>query len=138
DGELTAYLGLRAQTVTSLVAEAAEVAAGSGKRLVFMDLSGAVKGYASGRPAGGPAADVAWRFGIDLAALERACPEVEVLGYAADVDRLRLDLETYGGVLDGRAPALALRPSPPDRETPENLAAKLALARELGVARDDF
>jgi hypothetical protein len=137
-GELAAYLAARAETVTSLAAEAAEAAAAAGKRFVFMDLSGAVKGYATGRPSGGPAAEVAWRFGIDLAALERVCPEVEVLGYAADVDRLRLDLETYGGVLAGRGLSLALRPSPPDCEAAENLAAKLALARELGVARVEF
>jgi hypothetical protein len=137
-GELGSYLDVRADTVTSLVAEAAETAAGFGKPFVFMDLSGAVKGYASGRPAGGPAAEVAWRFGIDLAALARVCSEVEVLAYAADVDRVRLDLETYREVLGQEALAVALRPSPPDCETPENLAAKLRLARELGVARADF
>jgi len=137
-GELAAYLDVRAGTVTSLVAEAAETAAGLGKQFVFMDLSGAVKGYASGRPAGGPAAEVAWRFGIDLAGLARVCPEVEVLGYAADIDRVRLDLETYRNVLAQQPLAVALRPSPPDCEAAENLAAKLRLARELGVARVDF
>jgi len=137
-GELSAYLRVRSETVTTLVAEAAEVAADSGTQLVFMDLSGAVKGYATGRPVGGPAAVVSWRFGIDLARLDRVCPEVEVLGYAADVDRLQLDIETYRRVLSGSPVSVALRPSPPDCETPENLAAKVALARELGVARVDF
>jgi hypothetical protein len=137
-GELSAYLVVRADTVTTLVADAAEVAADAGTRLVFMDLSGAVKGYATGRPAGAPAADIAWRFGIDLGALERVCHEVEVLGYAAEVDRLRLDLEAYRIVLAGSAPAVALRPSPPDCEDPDNLAQKLALARELGVRRVAF
>ena len=47
-------------------------------------------------------------------------------------------LGTCGGVLGGRPFSLALRPSPPDCETPENLAAKLALARELDIARVDF
>jgi hypothetical protein len=137
-GELTAYLDVRAETVTTLAADATDAAAAAGKRFVFMDLSGAVKGYATGRPAGGPAADVGWRFGIDLPALRHVCPEVEVLGYAADVERLRLDLETYGGVLDGRPFSVALRPSPPDCESEANLAAKVALARDLGVARVDF
>src|SRR5207302_4835365 len=49
-GEVTAYLDVRAETVTTLVAEAAEAASAAGKQLVFMDLSGAVKGYATGRP----------------------------------------------------------------------------------------
>jgi hypothetical protein len=137
-GELAPYLTVRADTVTTLAAEAAEAAAAAGKRFVFMDLSGAVKGYATGRPVGGPAADVAWRFGIDLAGLQRVCPEVKVLGYAAEIDRVRLDLDTYAGVLGGHALSLVLRPSPPDCETPENLAAKVALARELGVSRVDF
>jgi len=136
--DLVPYLDVRAETVTTLAGEAAETAAAAGKRLVFMDLSGAVKGYATGRPTGGPVAEVAWRFGIDLAALEHVCPEVEVLGYAADVERLRLDLETYGDILDGRPFSVALRPSPPDCETADNLAAKLGLARELGAARVDF
>jgi hypothetical protein len=137
-GELTAYLAARTETVTSLAEDVAEAAAAAGKRLVFMDLCGAVKGYATGRPAGGPAAEEAWRFGIDLAALRRICPEVEVLGYAAEVERLRLDLETYGGVLDGLPFSVALRPSPPDCDSPGNLAAKVGLARELGAARVDF
>lgn len=137
-GELAAYLEARAGTVTTLVAEAAETAAALGKRFVFMDLGGAVKGYTSGRPVGAPAADVAWRVGVDLAGLERVCPEVEVLGYAADVERVRLDLDAYRSVLAQRPIAVALRPSPPDCEAPENLAAKLRLARELEVARVDF
>jgi hypothetical protein len=136
--ELASYLAVRAETVTSLVAEAAETAAAAGKRFVFVDLSGAVKGYATGRPAGGPAAEAGWRFGIDLAALPRVCPEVEALGYAAEVGRLRLELEAYRGALDGRPLSVALRPAPPDCDSPANLAAKVRLARELRAARIDF
>src|SRR5436190_224910 len=54
-GDLAAYLEARAETVTTLVAEAAETAAALGKRCVFMDVGGAVKGYTSGRPVGAPA-----------------------------------------------------------------------------------
>lgn len=138
DGGLSAYLDARAETVTTLVAEAAEVAAAGGTRLALMDLSGAIKGYASGRPAGAPAADIAWRVSLDLPRLGRVSPELEVLGYAADVDRLRLDLEAYRQQLGEASIGLALRPSSPDCDTPENLAAKVRLARELGVARVDF
>jgi hypothetical protein len=137
-GELTAYLDMRAETVATLTAEAAEVAAAAGTRLALMDLSGAVKGYATGRPAGAPAADIAWRVGLDLPKLGRACPELEVLGYAADVDRLRVDLEAYRKQLGEASIGLALRPSLPDCDTSENLAAKVRLARELGIARVDF
>ena len=59
-------------------------------------------------------------------------------GYAADAERLRLDLEAYRQQLGDCPIALALRPSPPDCDTPENLAAKVRLARDLGVARLGF
>ena len=124
---------MRADTVTTLAAEAAEVADEAGKRFVFMDPSGAVKGYWTGQPEGGPAAEIGWRLGIDLPALAAVCPEVMVLGYAADVERVRLDLETYRRILADATLSVALRPCPPDCETAENLAAKLALARELGL-----
>ena len=94
-GELLAYLDVRAATVTALAAEAAEVADAAGKRFVFMDPSGAVKGYWTGKPEGDPAAAIGWRLGIDLPALAAVCPEVQVLAYAADVERVRLDLEAY-------------------------------------------
>jgi hypothetical protein len=97
-----------------------------------------VKGYATGRPAGEPAAEISWRFGVDLAALAGVCPEVEVLGYAADVGRVALDLDAYRQALPGADLSVALRPCPPDCAEPANLAAKLALAREAGVGRVDF
>lgn len=138
EGALGAYLEVRDETVTSLAAEASEVADAHGKRFVFLELAGAVKGYADGKPTGEPAADIAWRLGVDLAGVAAVCPEIEVLGYAADVERLRRDLGAYRSQLGGARLSLALRPSPPDCDSPENLAAKVGLARELGVARIDF
>jgi len=137
-GELEAYLRARAATVTSLAGEVAEVAQAAGKPFVFMDPTGAVKGYATGRPTGGPAADISWRLGVDLPALGRVCQGFAVLAYAADVDRVRLDLEAYSRALGGLPVSVCLRPSPPDCDTVENLAAKIALARELGVASLHF
>src|SRR5262249_3457679 len=98
-GELLAYLGARAQTVTALAPQAAEAAAAAGKRFVFMAPSGAVKGYWTGKPEGAPAAAIGWRLGIDLPALAAVCPEVQVLAYAADVGRVRVDLEAYRDAL---------------------------------------
>jgi hypothetical protein len=137
-GELVAYIGARAETVATLAAEATEIAAAQGRRFTFLELAGAVKGYASGQPSGGPAAEISWRVGVDLDRLGRACDEVAVAGYAADPERLRLDLETYREHIGDCPLAVALRPSPPDCDTPENLAAKVRLARDLGVARVDF
>lgn len=137
-GELLAYLDVRAEVVSTLTAEAAEVASASGRRFVFMELAGAVKGYATGRPTGAPAADTAWRTGVDLARLQQVGSEVEVLGYAADVERVRFDLDAYRRDLGDCPLAVAMRPSPPDCAAPGNLAAKVRLARELGVTRVDF
>ncbi len=138
DGELGGFLAMREETVASLAAEATEVADARGVRFTFLELSGAVKGYASGRPAGDPAPETAWRLGVDLARLRTVCTEVEVLGYAAEIDRVRFDLEAYRTVLGDTPVAVALRPSPPDCHEPGNLAEKVRLAKELGVRRVDF
>ncbi|HZT84674.1 MAG TPA: hypothetical protein VE984_04540 [Gaiellaceae bacterium] len=137
-GELEAYLRVRADVVTSLVAEAAEVASAAGRRFVFMDPSGAVKGYATGRPSGGPAAASSWRLGVELESIGPVCDGFSVLAYAAEPVRVRYDLEAYQSAVKDRPLAVCLRPSPPDCEAPENLAAKLAVARELGVASVHF
>ena len=59
--ERDAYADMRAEIVTSLVAEVAEAAAPIPLELI--DLSGAVLGYADGRPTGPPAPSIAWRSG---------------------------------------------------------------------------
>ena len=138
DGELLAYLDVRAEVVSTLAAEATQAAAAAGRRFVFMELAGAVKGYATGRPVGAPAAETTWRTGVDLQGLQRAGAEVEVLAYAADVERVRFDLDAYRRALGDRPIGVAMRPSPPDCVEPGKLAAKVRLARELGMTRLDF
>lgn len=137
-GALGRYLEVRSEIVTSLASEAAAAVSGRGAELVFVELSGAVKGYADGRASGAPAADIAWRLGVDLPGLAAACPEVEVLGYTADADRLRLDLEAYRSQLGDARLAVALRPSPPDCHAASDLAATVRVVREFGAARLDF
>src|SRR5205823_4880543 len=92
----------RERTVTSLVAEVASAARGT--RLELIDPAGATKGYATGRPTGGPAVASSWQHGVDVEAVAAVCDGVEVIGYAADPERLRLDVDAAAGV---RAPALA-------------------------------
>jgi hypothetical protein len=138
-GLMAGFLEAREEAVTSLAAEVAWAAAGTGARLAFMDASGAIKGYATGRPAGDAAPSIAWRLGVDLAGLARVSSGLEAIAYAADPDRVRLDLEAYGGLIPaGRTLAAALRPMLPDCDSTENLSAKLSLARELGLERIDF
>lgn len=138
-GELGAYLRVRESVVASLVREVAEAAREAGSSLTVCDLSGASKGYATGKPEGDPAAAVAWRFGIGWRELVASCDEIAVCGYASDPERVRMDLETYlERVGDPGRLALTLRPVMPDCDSSENLRAKLQIARDLGVGRADF
>ena len=138
-GELAAYIETRAETVATLTAEATQAAASEGAAFAFIDLSGAVKGYATGRPQGGPAPAIAWQFGIDVARIAEACGQIEAIGYAADPERLRVDLAAYReAVGPERRLSAIMRPMAPDCTSPENLAQKLAIARGLGVTEAGF
>jgi hypothetical protein len=135
--QLLGYLEARTQTVTSL-ADEVSVAAGE-KCVVFLDLSGAEKGFATGHPEGEAAPTIGWQTGVDAAALSEGCDAVEATGYAADPERLSFDLDAYRALIpDASRVGLLLRPMPPDCRAAENLAAKVALAREMGLRRVDF
>ncbi|SEK66900.1 hypothetical protein [Streptacidiphilus jiangxiensis] len=124
DGALAAYVDASAATVTSLAAEAAETAEACGMRLSFMD-------------GGGPG--TGWLSGIDLAALAKAVPQVETLGYAKTAAEVREKVAAFA--LHGVAPsalAVILRPMAKDCDSAENLAAKVATLRELGVPEVEF
>jgi len=141
-GELGGFLTTRAWTVASLVSECAQAATvAGGVPLVFIDLSGAVKGYATGRPQGDAAPSIAWQFGIDIGMIAESCGRVEAIGYAADPDRLRLDLEAYRSLIGDPEIAgvsVILRPMAPDCDSVENLARKLQVARDAGVGEVGF
>jgi hypothetical protein len=133
-GELGGYGRAREDTVTSLVGEVADAARAGGARFEFIELSGAAKGYASGRPSGAAAPSIAWQLGVDVAAVAGASDGIEAIGYAADPERLRFDLGAYGEA----AVSVVLRPMLPDCDSAANLRAKVELARELGLRRVDF
>jgi hypothetical protein len=137
-GDLGALLDARAAAVAAIVAEADASAAAEGSVLTFLDFSGSVKGYATGRPTGGPTPEVAWTLGVDLGSLGPT-GGVEAIAYAADPDRIRFDLDAYRAAApDGVPLSAAMRFTLPDCETAENLAAKLRIAAELGVDQVDF
>jgi hypothetical protein len=132
------YARAREEVVTSLASDVAAAVRAEGAEFAFMDLSGAIKGYATGRPAGDAAPSIAWQLGVDVAAVAKVCGSLEAIGYARDPDRLRIDLEAYRK-LAGEAPlSVVLRPAPPDCDTPQNLREKIRLAAELDLARVDF
>jgi hypothetical protein len=132
--DLEGYLGVREHVVTSLVEEVAEAARGGGAELEIIDSSGAMKGYGTGRPTGAPAPAVAWQLGVDVDAVARVSDGIEAIGYAADPERIRGDLDAYGDA----AVSVVVRPTLPDCDSAENLRAKVALARERGLRRVDF
>ena len=135
---LLGYLDSRVRTVGSL-AEEVSAAAGADTNVVFMDLSGAEKGFATGEPVGEAAPAIGWQMGIDVWRLAEACDGIEALGYAADPGRVALDLASYHSLIgDPSRLGLLLRPMPPDNRDADNLAAKIALARDLGLPRTDF
>ncbi len=135
--QLLGYLEARTGTVTSLAAEVSAAVADEGARFVFLDLSGAEKGFATGHPTGEASPTIGWKTGVDAAALAEVCDNVEVTGYAADAGRLRFDLDAYRALLASR-PGLLLRPMPPDCRSADNLAEKVDVARERGLERLDF
>jgi hypothetical protein len=126
------YARVREQVVTSLVAEVAEAAGET--PLEFIELSGAVKGYADGRPTGDPSPTIAWQLGVDVQAVAAACDGLQAMGYAADPAWVARDLDTYSA----DAVSVIFRPSTPDCDSAEDLLAKVDLARDRGLRRVDF
>ena len=131
DEDLSHYVATRTGTVTTLVAEVTRAVASEGSQLVFLDLAGAVKGYADGLPAGGLADEAAWQAGVDPAAVGAAADGYAILGYARDPARLSADAAAYraalgeSGLAAGYAPpgpagqAVSGQPrgkAPPDRD----------------------
>src|SRR4029079_11907401 len=88
------YARVREHVVTSLVAEVAEAAGET--PFEFIELSGAVKGYADGRPTGDPSPTIAWQLGVDVEGVAAACDGLQAMGYAADSAWVARDLDTYG------------------------------------------
>jgi hypothetical protein len=136
---LSRYVGTRTETVTTLVASVARAVADEGSRLVFLDLAGAVKGYADGLPTGGLAREAAWQTGVDPAAIGPVADGYAILGYARDPVRLSADVAAYRLVLgeSGRL-RVTLRPGPPDTPSASNLAEKLRLIATAADAVDFY
>ncbi|QKW36928.1 hypothetical protein HUT06_25300 [Actinomadura sp. NAK00032] len=136
---LTAYARARAPIVTSLAAEVAEAVSAEGSQLTFIDLTGAVLGYADGRPTGAPAAASARRIGVDPTALASAVPSYAILCYARETARVAEDVAAYRKAL-GPEPALraVLRPGHPDTTSADHLSAKVAAARTSGADAVDY
>jgi hypothetical protein len=137
DGELGRFLVARLGVITSLaerVTAAVHLTAPE-TRVVFLDLSGATLGYATGRPATEKTAStIAWRDGIDVPALAQHCDGMGMLGYFADPSRLEREVLAYQQLLPAdRPPEVLLRPMPPDSRTANELATKISVLHRRGI-----
>jgi hypothetical protein len=129
DEAVARYVRTRAETVTTLAASIARSVAAEGARLVFLDVTGALKGYADGRPAGGPACADTWQIGVDPAAIGAVVPGYAMLGYARDPGRLAADVAAYRTALGSACELrVTLRPGPPDTPSAASLPDKLRAA----------
>jgi hypothetical protein len=141
DGQLGELLDVRSAVVTSLVAELVEAAreANPASKVVPIDPSGAIKGYAGGRPTGAPAPSISWLLGIDLAQLAEVTGAMEVMAYAANPERVLVDLEAYLEALPASTElGVILRPLRPDCDSAANLRSKVEIISSLGFGRVDF
>jgi hypothetical protein len=136
---LVEFARARTPVVTSLAAEVADAVAAAGSRLTFIDLTGAMKGYADGLPTGAPAAADAWQLGIDPVSLARTVPSYAVLCYAQEAGRIAEDVAAYRAALGPDTELRAvLRPGHPDTTSAEHLAAKAEAARTAGADTIDY
>lgn len=131
------YVAAREETVTTLAASVARAVAAEGARLVFLDLTGALKGYADGRPQGSLACADAWQVGVDPAAIGAVVPGYAMLGYARDPARLAAEVAGYLALLGGGCELrVTLRPGAPDTPSAASLPDKLQAA--VPAAAVDF
>ncbi|MFI6320228.1 hypothetical protein ACIBG8_22030 [Nonomuraea sp. NPDC050556] len=137
--DVVAYARARSETVTSLVSEVSAAVSAEGSQLVFIDATGAVKGYRDGLPSPGLAAHDAWQLGVDLVALGDLVPSFAVLGYARDAARIADDVGAYlRSVGKDREVRAVLRPGYPDSDSVDRLAAKVRGAKAAGAWAVDF
>ena len=138
DGAMAGWLRARLNTVTTLIADVASACHNEGGRLVVLDSSGAAKGYSDGDPQGDAAPAMAWRFGLDIAAISAYCT-VEAIAYAKSSARIADDLAAYRALVGETAPLGAIvRPFGVDCDSVENLAEKLDTIRAIDAKRADF
>lgn len=133
-GAVSAYLGVRADLVTSLACSVFADLEGTDVELCFMDQAAAGPGLLGTRTV-----DDAVRYGVDIGALGEAWGGYQMLGYSPDAAAVRADVADYQESLHGAADLrVALRPSIPDSADIDNLIAKLRAVVDGGAAGVDF
>ncbi len=120
DREFVAYLGVRCDTVSSLVAELRDAIRNDVTLAVIPSVA---------RPTA-----QAWYEGSDLGALARTAGCVEACFYEPSIDRIAADLADVGRRIAGAGTLRGvLRPAWPDLETPDALRDAVRLLESAGV-----
>ncbi|MFL0712880.1 MAG: hypothetical protein ACJLS2_09935 [Microcella pacifica] len=132
------YLTARETGVAELTGRVAAVVRTNGRRLSFMDLTGAALGYGDGNPTGAPAAEQAWRLAIDPAKTAAECDSYSILGYASDIARFENDVASYRDRIADTPLRVILRPGYPDTDSAEHLAHKVDACFRGGADQVDF
>src|SRR5262249_29759355 len=104
----------------------------------YLDITGAIKGYADGKPTGALTAHDSWRLGIDVSAIGPLVTSYGMLAYTVDETRIAADVSAYREAVGDRELRVILRPGLPDPGDAEHLAAKVRSAREAGADAVDF
>ena len=142
-GDMAAMLAARQSVVSSLIQEVREaVAETSTVPVLVMEWSGGLRGAGMGMPVGDTstaAPDRAWQDGVDLRSVRAVSDGVGVLGYVRNVAELRRDLQAYRAALGSETQlSVALRPMPPDCESPAELEEKLEFLAGAGADWVEF
>lgn len=136
---LERYVEMRADVVTSLVAQVHEALADSGVELTFIDHAGTMAHVMQGTSADDEVTLASRRLGINPAAVAAVCDEFSVLGYVDTTQRLQALLASYRKVLgDKTRMSVAMRPLLPDCQLAENFGAKVAAACAAQPSSLDF
>jgi len=131
-----AFAAGRTEVVTSLAAEVGTAVETAGARLLVLDMTGAVKGYANGTPTGALAAQDAWQVGVDVAAIARTgvVHGIGMLAYASSSRRIAADVAAYRDAIGPKTLLRALlRPSGPDCASADDLAAHVRATLAAGA-----
>lgn len=136
--EVLALIELRERIVADVARKVADAVHENGRLFSYMDLMGSVLSYDHGVPSGAPAAQQAWRLGIDIEQVAAVSDSVTVLAYSADTGRLESDVASYVPLLGGKPLRVIMRPGHPDTTSTEHLARKIEACGAAGASQVDF
>jgi len=110
--------------------------------VLVMEWSGGLRGAGMGMPVGDHVdrgSRSSMQDGVDLESVRAVSDGVGVLGYVREVEALRRDLQAYRAALASETQlSVAVRPMPPDCESPAELADKIAFLGDFGADWVEF